>query len=70
MAFTCRCLFRADSGQSSSGIYTGIKMAAREVRGGGSKVKEVHKVKGRVGGQVGAGEVSRSCTCNSMIHHR
>lgn len=38
----------------SSGIYTGIKMAAREVGGGG--VVRGHKVKRRVG------KVSRSCT--------
>lgn len=49
MAFTCCCcLFEADSGRLSSDIYTGKKMAAREVGGRrGSK--------GQKGGWVGAG---------------
>lgn len=47
MAFTC--LFGADSGRFTSGIYTGIRMVGR----GGSKVREVAGVVvGLTGGNV------------------
>lgn len=51
MAFTCCCLFKADSGRFSSGIYTGKKMAGCEEGGqGGSDRSGMGWVGGAGGG--------------------